>query len=370
MLAATPGAISRYAAGTASLGMPILSDRVTAKEVRAFRQPDEAAEHERTFMQWPVSRKVHDDAAFLAMLQKAVAEVANAISAFEPVIMLMDARFEPAARRKLSKRVEIWPIATDDLWCRDSGPTFVVDQRGKLAIAHLRFNGWGNKQVHANDGKIVERLAARLGLDVIDSGLVGEAGGVENDGAGTLLAHESCWVNTNRNRDTREVIERKLLAALGAKKMIWAPGVKGADITDYHIDALARFSAPGTVVIQLPEKLDPDDPWSRSAFETRDILKKATDASGRKLELVVLPEPVKPRVKASDFVASYVNYYVCNKAVILAEFGDRDTDSEAALTLKRLYPGREIIALNVDAIGEVGGGIHCATQQQPIGSAG
>ena len=78
-----------------------------------------------------------------------------------------------------------------------------------------------------------------------------------------------------------------------------------------------------------------------------------------------MPEPLKPRVKASDFVASYVNYYVCNGAVISAQFGDKDTDAEDASILRRMYPGREIVALNVDPIGEIGGGIHCATQQQP-----
>ncbi len=147
--------------------------------------------------------------------------------------------------------------------------------------------------------------------------------------------------------------------------MIWAPGVIGADITDYHIDALARFVEPGKVVIQMPAKLDPDDPWSRSAFETFDILKSATDAKGRKLELVTLPEPENIRIKSADFVSSYVNYYVCNGAVIAAQFGDKDVDEEAASILKTLYPGREVVTLNIDPVGEVGGGIHCATHEQP-----
>ena len=336
-----------------------------AQQARKFKQPEEASPHERTFMQWPANRKVHDDPEFLAMLRQAVARVANAIAEFEPVVMLMDASLMASARLFLGSKVEIWPIPTDDLWCRDSGPTFVVDQAGELAIAHIQFNGWGGKQEHHADGRIAEQLGSRLGIPLIRSGLIGEAGGVESDGAGTLIAHESCWVNSNRNRGSRDQIEAGLLAALGATKMIWAPGIKDADITDYHIDALARFVKPGTVLIQLPEQIDDRDPWSRAAFETYDILRNSTDASGRKLECIILPEPLKPRVKASDFVASYVNYYVCNGAVISAQFGDKDTDAEVASILRRMYPGREIVALNVDPIGEIGGGIHCATQQQP-----
>jgi len=330
-----------------------------------WRAPEEAARHARTFMQWPVNRQVHDDADFLGDLQGAVARLANAVAAFEPVVMLMDRTHFTAARRKLGAAVEIWEIPTDDLWCRDSGPLFVVDGRGGLAVSHIRFNGWGGKQTHRLDGEVAEAVAQRLGVPVIEHGLVGEAGGVESDGEGTLIAHESCWINPNRNRGAKAEIEARLLAAYGARKMIWAPGVKGADITDDHIDALARFVRPGVVAIQTPTRVDPSDPWSRSAFETRDILANAVDAAGRRLVLERLPEPRRPRVKADDFVASYVNYYVCNGAVIAAQFGDKDADREARAALARLYPGREVVTLDVDAIGLVGGGIHCATQQQP-----
>ncbi|MGI9463018.1 MAG: agmatine deiminase family protein, partial [Aestuariivirgaceae bacterium] len=275
-----------------------------------FWLPEESELHLRTFMQWPVSRKVHPDPVFLEMLQQSIADIANTIAAFEPVVMLMDSAHQTAARRKLGSNVEIWDIPTDDLWCRDSGPLFLVNGKGDLAVSKMNFNGWGNKQVHAHDGKVADRVAKRLGLPVFDNGLVGEPGGVESDGQGTLIAHESCWVNSNRNRGSKEEIEALLLQALGAEKMIWAPGVKGGDITDYHIDALARFTEPGVVVIQLPEDVDPDDPWSEAAFDTYDILQGATDSKGNKLDLVRLPEPLDTRVTSPDFVASYVNYYV------------------------------------------------------------
>lgn len=330
-----------------------------------YRLPEELAAHERTFMQWPVNRSVHPDLQFLNALQKTVAGVANAIAEFEPVVMLLEETHEKSARKMLGRSVEIWHVPTDDLWCRDAGPLFVTNEKRELAVSHIKFNGWGNKQTHVHDGRVAERVAKRLGIPLIDANLTGEAGGIESDGNGTVIAHESCWVNANRNPEDRDTIERRLLASLGARKMIWAPGVKGADITDYHIDALARFARPGVVVIQLPDNPDARDPWSVSAFQTYDHLRNATDADGRKLEIVRLPEPTSTRVASADFVASYVNYYVCNGAVISAQFGDVNADAETKSVLKSLFPGRQIVTLNIDPIGETGGGIHCATQQQP-----
>ena len=359
---------TKLAAGLClSAALPARGLSMTGGSARehGFWMPEESEPHLRTFMQWPVSKQVNTDPIFLKMLQKTIAEIANTIAEFEPVVLLMDERFAGDARKSLSASVEIWNIPTEDLWARDSGPLFVINGKGGLALSQVNFNGWGGKQVHINDGAIAARVAKRLGLPVFDNGIVGEAGGVESDGHGTLIAHASCWVNPNRNSGAKDEVERLLLDTLGAQKMIWAPGVKGADITDYHIDALARFAAPGVVLIQLPEKPDRSDPWSVSAYETYEILKNSTDAKGGKLKLVTVPEPTKPRVKAPDFVASYVNYYVCNRGVIAAQFGDRDTDQEAKAVLGRLYPDREIVTLNVDPVGESGGGIHCATQQQP-----
>jgi agmatine deiminase len=333
-----------------------------------YEMPLETAPHERTLMQWPVSLDVYDEKSLIAVQAK-IALIANTIAKFEPVVVMASGADAQDAREMLDEKVEIWNIATDDLWCRDAGPTFVKSARGELAVAHIKFNGWGNKQPHANDAQIAKRVAQRLGVSLLDTGLVGEGGGIEHDGAGTLMAHASCWVNRNRNAGTQAEIGTKLLKALGGRKMIWAPGVKGKDVTDYHIDALARFVSPGRVLIQLPDRIDDRDPWSRAAFETYNILKSQTDANGRKLEIVVLPEPVDIRSRKLDFVASYVNYYVANGAVIAAQFGDRQADGKAREMLEGLYPGRRVEMVEVDAIGESGGGIHCATQQQPKGAA-
>jgi agmatine deiminase len=228
-------------------------------------------------------------------------------------------------------------------------------------LSHIQFNGWGRKQYHLYDREVAQATAQGLGFAVHDSGLVGEAGGVEQDGHGTLIAHESSWVIDNRNPGlSRDQIASRLKAAFGAERLIWSKGVKGQDITDYHIDSLARFTGPSRVLLNLPPTPDPDDPFHRAAQETYDTLVSAG------LAVDVIPEPSHHRKRPKlDFVASYVNFYVCNGAVIAPQFGDATTDRIAQLALKRHYPNREIVMLNTDPLGEIGGGIHCATQQIP-----
>ncbi len=330
-----------------------------------YRLPEESAPHLRTFMQWPSSLEVYEDPDDLVVMQGAIAKLARNIARFEPVVMLGAAEHAQQIAEMTGGAAEHWDIPTEDLWCRDAGPCFVQSENGRQHIMHFNFNGWGQNQLHKNDALVARKVAERLKIKLIDSGLVGEPGGFEYDGEGTIIAHESSWVNPDRNRIGKAAITARLEQATGARKVIWAPGLKGQDITDFHIDALARFVAPGRILIQLPKKADERDPFSISAWETYQILKNARDAEGRKFELIVLDEPERLRSDDEEMVASYANYYVCNGAVIAAEFGDDKADEAARSTLAELYPEREIVMLNVDPIGEAGGGIHCATQQQP-----
>lgn len=254
-----------------------------------FRMPLESQPHERTLMQWPSRADIYGSQRALDAVRSSIALIARSIAGFEPVVVLAHPKQMEAAAKLLGAGVELWPMAVEDLWCRDSGPTFVVSDSGAVAISDLGFNGWGNKQQHVEDGLIAKRVADRLGLIVYANGLVGEGGGVEVDGEGSVIAHESCWINRNRNKGSKAEIEHLMLDALGAERILWAPGVKGADITDYHIDALARFTKPGQVVIQIGKTIDSSDPWSVAAFETYEALKAARDAQGRKLETIVIP---------------------------------------------------------------------------------
>ncbi len=325
-----------------------------------YKVPAEEAPHAGCFMQWPVNRRVHPDRVFREITQETIADIANTISEFEPVWMLAAGEDHSQARRLLGRNVELWDVPTEDLWCRDAGPLFTAHPEKGLAVMNMHFNGWGEKQVHARDGQIAEKVAERLGLPVFSSGLKGEPGGVESDGHGTLIAHESSWVIDNRNPGlSRDQIEARLLAAYGADRMIWAPGVWDQDITDYHIDSLARFVAPGHVLMQLPDDPYPGEDFHDAALETYDILA----AAGLKID--VIPEPEDVRVNSPDFVAAYVNYFVCNGGVVTSAFGDPEADEIAYDALSNQFPDREIVVLNADPLGEMGGGIHCATQQMP-----
>jgi agmatine deiminase len=136
-------------------------------------------------------------------------------------------------------------------------------------VSHIQFNGWANKQHHNHDAQIAKRVAVALDFNVISPGLVGEAGGIETNGAGTLIAHESSWINDNRNPTlSKDQISKRLLAACGADQIIWSKGVSGLDINDYHIDILARYVGPEHVVANLPAQLDTYDPCHSAATET------------------------------------------------------------------------------------------------------
>ena len=326
-----------------------------------YHVPAEDAPHELTFMQWPNDRQVYDDPIFLRQVQQTIARVAVAISEFEPVIMLAAKEHHEKIKRMTKGAVEIWDIPTDDLWARDSGPIFARNDSGALAVQNIQFNGWGGKQTTPNDELIAATIAQEFDIPFNPTGLIGEGGSTEHDGKDYLIAHQSSWKNDNRNPGMPlEEIEARLLGAYGAKKMVWGLGVWDLDITDYHIDSLARFTAPRRVLMNLPEEPDFHDPFHQAALDTFDILKQAG------LEVEVIPEPNYRRVNSFDFVASYANYYVCNGAVIASQFGDERTDEIAMKALKRHYPGRKIVTVNADALGELGGGIHCATQQMPV----
>ncbi len=210
-------------------------------------------------------------------------------------------------------------------------------------------------------------VADKAGVARIESTLVLEGGGIEVDGFGTALITQSCVLNANRNPGiSKAACEVELQRLLGLRKIIWLPGIKGKDITDGHTDFYARFAGPGVVVAAY----DPD-PQSFDHAVTRrhlDILRAAKDAQGRKLEVVVLEAPatVRDDYADDDFAAGYINFYVCNGAVIAPEFGDRKADLAAKQALEHLFPEREIVQINIDGIAAGGGGIHCATQQEPL----
>ncbi|MEV4928145.1 agmatine deiminase family protein [Streptomyces roseoverticillatus] len=326
----------------------------------------ESQPHLRTFMGWPPAGPVWGP--YTGAVREDVAAVARVIAEYEPVVLLAGPGDAGAARKACGGGVEIAEVPVDDLWLRDSGPVFVTGPDGTAAGIDFGFNGWGGKQEHPRDGLVARRVLETFGVPRIQAPIIAEGGSLETDGEGTLLVTESSLVNDNRNPGrSRNGIEQALEDRLGARKVIWLEGVRGEDVTDCHVDALARFAAPGTVLLSTPPPGARPDVWTRVYEQARTTLETATDARGRALEIVGLPEPDPSElgVRGEDFLGSYVNYYVANGAVILPRFGDRRADDRAASLLRDLHPGHDVRAVPIPALAEGGGGIHCATQQQP-----
>lgn len=225
----------------------------TKKPVTSWGMPDEAAKHKRTWMAFGAKKEIWVD--LLPAVQEDLARIAKTIVEFEPVTMLVRPEDRKIAAKLCGDKVELVEVALDDLWIRDTGPVFVVNG-GKLGAVDLNFNGWGKKQIHANDAKVARFVAEKAGAIRLTTTLVGEGGGIEVDGAGTAIITESCFVNKNRNPGvTQADCEQELKKLLGLRKIIWLPGVRGKDITDGHTDFYARFAKPG---LQKALRSDPD----------------------------------------------------------------------------------------------------------------
>lgn len=331
----------------------------------AWFMPDEAAPHERTWMAFGAEERIWGR-DLLPEVRRNLATIANTISRYEPVSMLVREGESELARSLVDPEVELVPCPLDDLWIRDTGPTFVLSESGEKAALDFNFNGWGGKQAFRRDARVAAFVADRAGVDVISTRLVLEGGCIEVDGEGSAIITESCVLDPNRNPGvSRESFESALMPLLGLDDVLWLPGIRGRDITDGHTDFYARFAAPGIVLAGYDP--DPDSYDHEVTKRHLEILRQASDAKGRPLEVSVLrgPETIREEYETDDFAAGYIGFYVCNGAVIAQEFGDPESDRAARASLERAFPDRVVEQIAVDGIAAGGGSIHCATQQEP-----
>ncbi|MFD9407961.1 agmatine deiminase family protein [Streptomyces sp. NPDC059989] len=355
--------------------LPATAQAAATRDAAAptLRMPVETDRHLRTYMAWPALSSVWGGK--LDAVRGDIADVAYEISRFEPVVMLArpgqaaDARYR--CGRGAHHAIDVIEIPNDDLWIRDFGPTFVVGP-GAVAGVDTHFNGWGKTgtpyaQPFANDAAAAGILLDEYQVPRIRAGFVGEGGSLETDGEGTLLATVSSLVNANRNPGmSQDQVEQAVKAALGIDKVIWVPGLAGQDITDCHIDCLARFTAPGRVILDKPGA-GADQKWIAVYEVTKRALESATDARGRRLAITELPGPDRRRIRGggAEFLSSYTNYYTANGAVIAPRFGDGHADGVAYAILQAAHPGLRVVQIGIDNIAGGGGGIHCATQSHP-----
>jgi agmatine deiminase len=352
-----------------------------------LRMPAEFEPHAGCWMAWP--ERPDNWRLGAEPAQHAFAAVAEAIAASEPVTMAVSEAQSERCRAMLSAAIRVVEIATDDAWMRDTGPTFVVDDKSGRRGVDWRFNAWGG-----HDGGLYsswerdDRVAARVleieGADRYRAPIVLEGGAIHVDGEGTGLSTEECLLNRNRNPElSRERIEAALHAYLGTEKVVWLGRGVFADETDGHVDNLACFARPGVVLLTwADEESDPQHEISADALAR---LEAATDARGRPFEVVRLPSPgpltigaeeaggvepatgTQPRRAGDRLAASYANFYLGNERIVFPLLDERH-DDEAAAILRACFPEREVVGVPAREILLGGGNIHCITQQVPAAS--
>jgi len=335
------------------------NEKTTPREA-GFSMPPEWAPHAATIMAWPDRQELWGER--LGEAEDEYAGVARAIADFEPVIMVCNPGLEGKVRDRCGANVEPLAIPIDDSWMRDSGPIFVRNNEGKIAVVNFQFNGWGERFSHEKDDSIPLRIAEHLGMRAFSAPFVLEGGSFFVDGEGTLLTTEMCLLNENRNPAmTREQIEQGLRDYLGVETIVWLPYGDaldtGPNATDGHVDGVAQYIAPGKVMLLAPS--DPGVPDHKLGQENLRALQETRDARGRVLEVSILDVPGE---------AWFANSYLANGAVIVPTAGEpRDADGLARIG--EIFPDREVVGVLAAALAFGGGGPHCITQQIPVGDS-
>jgi agmatine deiminase len=331
--------------------------------------PAEGSPQDRLWLAWPTAGYTLGDTAEDAEeARQTWAAVANAAAGFEPVSVVIHPRDVDVAPRYLDSAIELHVREIDDAWIRDSGPTFVVED-GALAAVTWVFNGWGGQDWASweHDCQLAPALAEWAGARRIDSSLVNEGGGIHVDGLGTVLVTETVQRDPGRNPGiTREAVEAELARTLGVSKAIWLPRGLTRDSDQFgtrgHVDIVATFSSPGTVL--LHDQRDLSHPDHAVTAQLRSVLESETDARGATLDIIDLPAPAVLRDEEGFVDYSYVNHVLVNGGVIACAFDDPH-DADAVAIFRDAYPGREVVTVDARPLFARGGGIHCITQQQP-----
>lgn len=344
----------------------------------SYRFPAEWWPHAATWIAWPHHEP--DWPGKLAPIPWVYAEIVRVLHRHERVeILCHDEEVRESARGHLAahgvrENVGLHVVPNDRVWIRDSGPTFVLDDDGHSSLMNWRFNAWAkysNYERDAEVGAAVEAITRFARIEPVrpDNGerVVLEGGAIETDGEGTMLVTEECLLSSEQARNpglSRAGYEQVFREYLGIRQTIWLGEGCVGDDTHGHIDDIARFTAPGIIVLAYEE--DPaDDENHRRSVDNLERLQLAGGANGA-LRVVRLPFPRPVEMQDERLPASYANYYVANGVVIVPTFNDRN-DRVALNTLAELFPDRHVIGIHaVDLVWGLGT-LHCLTQQQPAG---
>jgi agmatine deiminase len=345
-----------------------------------YRMPAEWDRHEATWLAWP--HNPEDWPGKFQAIPWLYAEIVRLLAQHERVhILVQDATAEPRVRSILHRAgahvtqvtIHVWP--TDRVWTRDSGPIFVRNREGQVAITNWHFNGWAKYPDWHRDDQVPARVTELLGLpawqpaleleDGTNHRLVLEGGSIDTNGAGLLLTTEECLLSEVQQRNpgvTREQLERAFHDYLGIDQVLWLNRGVAGDDTHGHIDDISRFVAPNTIVTAIER--NSADPNHAPLAENLLRLKDARTLDGKQFTIVELPLPRPVVFRGQRLPASYANFYLANGLVLMPTFHDPG-DRVALGILADVFPDREVIGIHsVDLIWGLGA-LHCMTQQQP-----
>jgi agmatine deiminase len=337
---------------------------------QGFTFPAEWAKHTATWLSWP--HKEESWPGKIETIYEPYCQFIKIVAEGELVrINVADADMAAFAKSELEKvgadmsKIEFYHFPTNDAWCRDHGPAFLINKQTKQKIiVDWNYNAWGDKYPPFNlDDVIPTRIATFLDLDVYDPGIIMEGGSVDFNGAGTILTTTACLLNENRNPHLgKEQIEEYLRNYYGAQQILWlGDGIVGDD-TDGHIDDITRFVNEDTVVTVVEE--NEEDENYHLLQENLETLKTFRLLDGRSLNIVELPMPSPVVYDDQRLPASYANFYIANSAVVVPTYRDKN-DKKALQILQQCFPDRKVVGIDSTDIIWGLGSFHCLSQQEP-----
>lgn len=337
-----------------------------------YHMPAEWEPHEATWLSWP-----HKEASWPGRFEpvpSVFVELTKLLTESELVrINVADEEFAERVRKLLRSggvnldAVRFHLTPTDDAWCRDHGPIYVVrdvNGRRERAINDWGYNAWGGKYLPCdNDDVVPTRIAEEMGEVLFNPGIVMEGGSIDVNGRGTLITTEACLLNPNRNPHLNQAqIEQYLKDYLGVANILWlGDGIAGDD-TDGHVDDLTRFVSADTVVTVIED--NPQDENYKLLKENYERLLTMKDQDGQPLRIVTLPMPGERYVDDQRVPMSYANFYIANKSVLVPTYRHAN-DAKACEILQQLFPERRVVGMDCTDLIWGLGSIHCVTQQQP-----
>ena len=339
-----------------------------------FLMPAEWEPHAATWLGWP--HELTDWPGKFAPIPWAFAEIVRNLSQVERVFLMVESRAAEARVRTILKKsgakmdaVEFFRVPTDRGWMRDSGPICVKDANGGIAYNHFVFNGWAKYSNHKKDAKVVAQANRKLKRRVFlpehkGRRVVLEGGSIDVNGRGTLLTTEECLQSKTQERNpgfTRADYEEMFRNYLGVTKVLWLGNGIAGDDTHGHVDDLTRFVNATTVVTIVEE--DAKDANYAALQDNLARLKTMTDQDGNALRVETLPMPKAVWFDGQRLPASYANFYIANKIVIVPTFNDAN-DRVALNTLAKVFPEREVVGIHCRDLVLGLGTLHCMTQQE------